>query len=83
MNKVQMKEDRICDDMSIVYFVESKNDKVRVLGNLEGFEMINRVYDGGGIAPTIGSSHGSSYKLILVRGQDNEQINHVGTNGQQ
>lgn len=54
MNKVQMKEDRICDDMSIVYFVESKNDKVRVLGNLEGFEMINRVYDGGELLQLLG-----------------------------
>ena len=58
-------------------------NQIRVLGSLDGYEVINRVYDGGGIAPTIGSSHGGSYKLILVRGQENEQINHVGTNGQQ
>lgn len=45
-----------------------KIEELELIGRLEGYQIISRVYSPRGIAPTIGASHlgGGQYKLILV-----------------
>lgn len=54
-----------------------------IIGNMEGYEVINRVYSPEGLAPTLGASHGGggNSKLILVEFK-NERINTNRKNGQ-